>query len=49
VAALLDEKPVRANTHGRVHKSFGRQGNHFHAAAAGMGRAICADLPSLAF
>ncbi len=40
---------LRANSHGRVHKSFGRPANYFQAAATGMRRTICADLPSLAF
>ena len=47
LAALLGRKPVLAHIHGHVHDSFGRDGIHFNAAAAGQRRAIVIDLPSL--
>jgi Icc-related predicted phosphoesterase len=47
LAALLGRTRVLAHIHGHVHESFGRDGIHFNAAAAGQRRAIVIDLPSL--
>jgi uncharacterized protein len=47
LAALLDRKAVLAHIHGHIHEDFGREGNHFNAAAAGTRRTICVDIPSL--
>jgi len=47
LAALLDRRPVLGHIHGHIHHSFGREGNHFNVASAGLRRAMVIDLPSL--
>jgi len=47
LAALLARKPPLAHIHGHVHEAFGRSGQHFNVASAGMRRAMCINLPSL--
>lgn len=47
LAALMERRPVLAHIHGHIHESFGREGNHFNAAAAGRHRAFLVDLPAL--
>ncbi len=47
LAALLDRRPTLAHIHGHIHEGFGRCGNRFNVAAAGMRRAMSIDLPSL--
>jgi Icc-related predicted phosphoesterase len=48
VAALLERKPALAHIHGHIHHRFGRDGNHFNVACAGVCRAMLIELPSLA-
>ena len=47
IAQLLQRKPVLAHIHGHIHAKFGRDGNHFNVAAAGICRAMLIQLPSL--
>jgi len=47
LADFLARKPVLAHIHGHIHHRFGRDGNHFNVAAAGICRAVLIDLPSL--
>ena len=47
IAALVERRPVLAHVHGHIHESFGRDGNHFNVASAGVCRAMSIDLPSL--
>jgi uncharacterized protein len=47
IAQFLQRKPVLAHIHGHIHAKFGRDGNHFNVAAAGVCRAVSIELPSL--
>jgi len=47
IAQFLQRKPVLAHIHGHIHAKFGRDGNHFNVAAAGVCRAVLIELPSL--
>ena len=47
IAALLQRRPVLAHIHGHIHQQFGRSGQHFNVAAAGMCRAMFIEIPSL--
>jgi len=47
IAEFLVRNPVLAHIHGHIHHRFGRDGNHFNVAAAGICRAVLIDLPSL--
>ncbi len=47
VAGLLKRRPVLAHIHGHIHESFGRDGNHFNVASAGVCRTMRIELPSL--
>jgi Icc-related predicted phosphoesterase len=47
IAQFLQRKPVLAHIHGHIHAKFGRDGNHFNAASAGVCRALRIELPSL--
>ncbi len=47
VAALLERRQVLAHIHGHIHAQFGRVGNHFNVASAGLSRAMLIDLAAL--
>jgi Icc-related predicted phosphoesterase len=47
IAQFLQRKPALAHIHGHIHEKFGRDGNHFNVAAAGVCRAVLIELPSL--
>ncbi len=47
IAKFLEHTPVLAHIHGHIHTKFGRDGNHFNVAAAGVCRAISIEFPSL--
>jgi Icc-related predicted phosphoesterase len=47
IAEFLRRRPVLAHIHGHIHGEFGRDGNHFNVAAAGICRAVSIELPSL--
>jgi hypothetical protein len=47
IAQFLERKPALAHIHGHIHEKFGRDGNHFNVAAAGVCRAMLIELPSL--
>ncbi len=44
IAGLIERHPPLAHVHGHIHESFGRDGNHFNAAAAGRPRAFLIEL-----
>jgi Icc-related predicted phosphoesterase len=47
IAQFLQRKPALAHIHGHIHERFGRDGNHFNVAAAGVCRAVLIELPLL--
>lgn len=47
IAGLLRRKPVLAHIHGHIHGEFGREGNTFNVASAGVSRAMVIEVPSL--
>lgn len=47
IGALLEERAVLAHIHGHIHEAFGRDGNHFNVASAGVCRAMLIEMPSL--
>jgi len=47
LAALLERRSPLAHVHGHIHECFGRSGNRFNVASAGLRRAVLIELPSL--
>lgn len=47
LADFLGRRPVLAHIHGHIHGRFGRAGNHFNVASAGLCRGMVVELPSL--
>jgi len=47
IAEYLLRRPVLAHLHGHAHGRFGRDGNHFNLACAGVCMAMLIELPSL--
>ena len=47
ITALLQRRPALAHIHGHIHHHFGRAGNHFNVASAGLCRAMILDLPAV--